>query len=42
MVAGRVYIPVPEAPSAVSGAIFTRGKKRVFWRGEWVIDLRGR
>nr|DAS66675.1 MAG TPA: hypothetical protein [Caudoviricetes sp.] len=33
MVAGRVYIPVPEAPSAVSGAIFTREKKTSFSGG---------
>nr|DAP16278.1 MAG TPA: hypothetical protein [Caudoviricetes sp.] len=42
MVAGRVYIPVPGLLSAVSGGIFTRGKKRVFWRSERVIDLSGR
>nr|DAS56097.1 MAG TPA: hypothetical protein [Caudoviricetes sp.] len=40
--AGRVYYPVPEAPSAVSRAIFTREKKRVFMAGARVIDLRGR
>ena len=37
-----MYIPVPEAPSAVSGAIFTPEKKRVFLAGARVIDLRGR